>query len=178
MAATLPGKEGSRARPQPERSAGIGQVGRRGRRREPSLPLSDRAASVAAQPQWRPVPMQSIISPESARRDEIAQGRVILIGIVLVYLGLWSLSYLTYQSILVPGCFYDQTLQVASKLASLLVQYGIFGVFVLLMWAGNRVGPLCLRDLPPLLGFDFGHHQHEHGGPSAACNCSIRRSRS
>jgi hypothetical protein len=70
------------------------------------------------------------------RTDAIHQGKMIVLGIGLVYLVSWILEFLTYPVFLVPGFLYDSSLQTFNALVILLAQLGLSSLFSLLLWAG------------------------------------------
>jgi hypothetical protein len=70
------------------------------------------------------------------RTDEIAQGRVMFIAVACGFLLLWSLTFVLQPVILVPGFLYDRSLNAATRLVFMLIEYVFFGANLVLILAG------------------------------------------
>lgn len=70
------------------------------------------------------------------RGDLVYQGRMIVLGVSAAFLMAWILEFLTYPVYLVPGFLLDESLQVFFLFLGMIVQFGIFSICSLLLWAG------------------------------------------
>jgi hypothetical protein len=70
------------------------------------------------------------------RRDAIGQGRTIILAVALGFYCLWIVNFLGSPVLLVPGLVYDHSYQTAVRFICLMMEYALFGLGLLLTWAG------------------------------------------
>jgi hypothetical protein len=70
------------------------------------------------------------------KKDAVHQGRMMLLAIAVAFFALWVFQFVTYPFLLFPGLFYDDSGNAFLTFVFLLAQYGAFGLFALLLWAG------------------------------------------
>jgi hypothetical protein len=73
---------------------------------------------------------------EGHRRDQVHQGRMILLGIGVAYLTLWLMEYFMFPTMLVPGFLLDRSPATLINLIGMAGQFAFLGIFWLLTWAG------------------------------------------